>query len=207
MRVFVLSTGRCGSMTFTHACRHMSNFTAGHERNAGWSPSEHLDYPDDHVESDNRLSWFLGPLGERYPDARYVHLRRDPDAVVASLLKRWPNDPTPLPWRRHPLRRIKRTVAPIWAPGTRAGNGMMGAFAYPLMSRPSPWPEAERRSVVNYYVDTVTANIRYFLRDKEHLTVDLENIATDFLAVWDWIGAEGDRDAAVAELGIRHNRS
>ena len=31
MRVFVLSTARCGSQTCERACRHLTNYTAGHE--------------------------------------------------------------------------------------------------------------------------------------------------------------------------------
>ena len=31
MNVFILCTGRCGSLTFTRACGHMTNFTTAHE--------------------------------------------------------------------------------------------------------------------------------------------------------------------------------
>lgn len=70
MRVFVLNTGRCGSMTFYKACSHITNYTAGHQTRKGLS----LDYPDNHIEIDNRLSWFLGTMDKKYPDAFYVHL-------------------------------------------------------------------------------------------------------------------------------------
>jgi hypothetical protein len=36
MRVFVLNTGRCGSLTFTRACQaSISNYTAAHESRSG----------------------------------------------------------------------------------------------------------------------------------------------------------------------------
>ena len=90
MNVFVLCTGRCGSVTFSKACEHIKNFTTGHETMAGKYPTLRLMYPANHIEVDNRLSWFLGRLDETYGDnAVYVHLMRNPNAVAQSLLKRW----------------------------------------------------------------------------------------------------------------------
>lgn len=90
MNVFVLSTGRCGSTTFAEACRHITNFTAAHESNWGRVGPTRLQYPDNHIEVDNRLSWMLGELDRRYgQDAFYVHLRRDPERVAASFARRW----------------------------------------------------------------------------------------------------------------------
>jgi len=87
--VFVLCTGRCGSVTFARACGHFSNYTAGHESNRERGPAR-LAYPEGHIEVDNRLAWFLGGLDERYGDeAFYVHLLRDEDQVAASYDRRW----------------------------------------------------------------------------------------------------------------------
>jgi hypothetical protein len=89
-RVFVLGTGRCGTFTFTRACEHITNFSVGHEtRVEAFGPSR-FEYPMRHIEVDNKLSWFLGQLGVRYPDAYYVHLRRDREATAQSFLRRWP---------------------------------------------------------------------------------------------------------------------
>lgn len=85
MPVFVLSTGRCGSMTFARACSHATNFTAAHESGLR---DRHFRYPENHIEVDNRLSWMLGRLGEQYPYAEWVHLRRD-HGVAESYAKRW----------------------------------------------------------------------------------------------------------------------
>jgi hypothetical protein len=71
MQVFVLCTGRCGSMTFTRACQHMTNFTAGHESRKRFLFGEKLSYPRNHIEADNRLSWCLGVLNDRYGASAY----------------------------------------------------------------------------------------------------------------------------------------
>jgi len=58
------------------------------------------------------------------------------------------------------------------------------------------------------YVETVNANIAAFLRDKSRVErVRLEDAKQDFQRFWDWIGAEGDLDAALAEWDINHNAS
>ena len=87
--VFVLCTGRCGSVTFAKACGHFSNYSAGHETNRATGPAR-LAYPEGHIEVDNRLAWFLGGLEERYgDDALYLHLVRDESQVAASYDRRW----------------------------------------------------------------------------------------------------------------------
>ena len=89
--VFVLCTGRCGSVTVATACGHLTNFTAGHETRAARILENRFAYPPNHIESDNRLSWHLGGLGQRFDDkdVLYVHLKRDRDAVARSYAKRW----------------------------------------------------------------------------------------------------------------------
>jgi hypothetical protein len=85
MRVFVVGTGRCGSMTFARAARHMTNYTAAHESPI---PAD-LRFPDGHVEVSPRLTWLLPSLVEIYPaDTLYVHLRRKKEEVVRSWLHR-----------------------------------------------------------------------------------------------------------------------
>ena len=90
MNVFVLTSGRSGSLTFAEACRHITNYSTGHETRVGLIGEARLDYPERHIEVDNRLAWFLGRLQAGYgDDAFYVHLRRDPEATAASHVKRW----------------------------------------------------------------------------------------------------------------------
>jgi hypothetical protein len=90
VNIFVLCTGRCGSVTFAKACAHITNFTSAHESRVNRLGDERLAYPDAHIEVDNRLSWFLGRLDEKYGDsAFYVHLTRDPEATAQSFNRRW----------------------------------------------------------------------------------------------------------------------
>jgi hypothetical protein len=62
MNVFVLTTGRSGSLTFAEACRRITNYTTGHETRVGRVGPERLAYPDRHIEVDHRLAWFLGRM-------------------------------------------------------------------------------------------------------------------------------------------------
>jgi len=92
MRVFILATGRCGTMTFAKACSHITNYTSGHETHR-FHPERFPFYPDNHIEVDSHLSWMLGSLWlQQYcfqgDGVQYVHLWRDPDAVARSFLKR-----------------------------------------------------------------------------------------------------------------------
>jgi hypothetical protein len=100
MNVFVLTTGRSGSLTFAEACRHITNYTTGHETRVGLVGAGRLDYPDRHIEVDNRLAWFLGRMEAAFGDsAVYVHLRRDAEATAASHVKRW-NKPAMQSYRK-----------------------------------------------------------------------------------------------------------
>jgi hypothetical protein len=89
MNIFILNTGRCGSTTFIKACQHITNFSAAHESLASQAGFKRLAYPDQHIEADNRLSWFLGRLDEKYSnDAFYVHLKRTKKNTVDSFSRR-----------------------------------------------------------------------------------------------------------------------
>jgi hypothetical protein len=91
MNVFVLCTGRCGSTTFARACSHITNYGAAHESRITANGPSRLNYPDNHIEADNRLSWMLGRLDQKYGrSAFYVHLWRNPADVAQSFLRRWP---------------------------------------------------------------------------------------------------------------------
>ncbi len=89
MNVFILNSGRCGSTTFIEACRHIRNFSAGHETRLRLIGPDRLAYPERHIEADNRLAWMPGRLEEAYgARAWYVHLTRAPEAVAASFARR-----------------------------------------------------------------------------------------------------------------------
>lgn len=87
MNVFVLCTGRCGSVTFAKACSHLSNYTASHEANRDKLGKARFAFPDNHIAVDPRFSYCIGRL-DRYHgrNAFYVHLTRDPEAVINSYI-------------------------------------------------------------------------------------------------------------------------
>ena len=176
-RVFVLCTGRCGSTTFGAAAAHCRNFTSGQESRNQYIGAQRFAYPDQHIEIDNRLSWTLGKLDQCFGDAPYyVHLLRDPETVAASFV-------------------------------TRHRYGLMKAYREGILAKHfNRTPDAPLMDVARELVDTVTLNIAAFLKDKSRvMTVRVEDIATDFPAFWDWIGAQGNLDAAMAEWQIKHN--
>ena len=89
MNVFILNSGRCGSTTFIKACQHITNYTAAHESLLSNTGAQRFNYPKNHIEADNRLSWLLGRLDNKYTnDALYVHLTRNKNDVTTSFSKR-----------------------------------------------------------------------------------------------------------------------
>ncbi len=178
MNVFILNTGRCGSITFIKACRHISNFSSGHESRCSLLGEAHFDYPENHIEADNRLSWLLGRLDKHYGNnAVYVHLQRNNEDTATSYVKRYA--------LAEGILRAYLTSILLWLPKST-----------PLMS------------VALDYCDTVNCNIELFLKDKTRkMEFRLENAKQDFQRFWDFIGAEGDIDAALSEFDTAHNAS
>lgn len=176
MNVFVLNSGRCGSMTWIQACRHITNYSAGHESRTHMVGDKRLAYPDDHIEADNRLSWLLGRLDHAYGnDAFYVHLQRDREATARSFAR-------------------------------RRDFGILHAYQEGILFGSDP--EIDALTLARDYLETVERNIQLFLRDKSRvMQARLENLEEDFQRFWQAIGAEGDLEAALAELKIRYNRS
>jgi hypothetical protein len=89
MNVFILNSGRCGSTTFIKACQHITNYTSAHESLLSNTGKLRFNYPENHIEADNRLSWLLGRLDNTYGDnAFYVHLKRNPEDTANSFARR-----------------------------------------------------------------------------------------------------------------------
>jgi len=171
MRVFVLCTGRSGSASLVKACSHIQNFTSGHESHAK-EILHRLEYRDEHIEVDNRLSWFLGGLYEKYGDtAFYVHLIRERESCVKSFNQRWNNH-----------------------------SSIIRAFASGILKQNISKLTAENKlEIANLYYDTVNMNIEFFLREKDQkMTIYLENINEDFLDFWKRIDAKGDLQSALS---------
>jgi hypothetical protein len=99
---------------------------------------ERLLYPEDHIEIDNRLSWFLGKLDEKYGDnAFYVHLRRNDLATAQSLAKRI---------------------------GQKYRQGIMGAYEGDIVMR--VLPEYEDLGICWGYVETVNTTTEMLPRQE-----------------------------------------
>jgi hypothetical protein len=175
--VFVLSTGRCGSLTFAKACEHITNYTVGHESRAHMIGPERLNYPDNHIEVDNRLCWFLGQLPE---DAFYVHLTRDPEEVARSYSRRW----------------HKGGIMEAFARGITARADIADLDSMEI----ARWyVETVSSNIVNF----IEKNGKW----GKWTGVRLAEVQEHFSAFWYYTGAEGDLDAALAEFDVRHNAS
>jgi hypothetical protein len=181
MNVFVLCTGRSGSTSFIKACQHISNYSAAHETLSNSCGDKRFDFPKNHIEADNRLSWQLGQLNEKFgKNAFYVHLKRNSKSVAKSYYKRF--------------------LLP---------KSMIYAYANGIKKLP---PESlnpnERFEVCLDYVETVNANIKYFLEDKPHkIEIDLEDIKPKFESFWKTIKAQGNLNLALSEFDHKHNKS
>lgn len=179
--VFVLNAGRSGSTSFAKACAHISNYTSGHETKSWQVGAARLNYPTEHIEVDNKLSWMLGLLDAKYgDDAFYVYLIRDRSKVVSSWNQLW----------NHSFSNIR-----FFAEGV-------------LSNIPGLLSEAEKLQISEHHYDAVNANIKLFLKDKTNvITIQFEDIENGFRQFWEEIGAEGDLQAALNEFKVKHNAS
>ena len=107
------------------------------------------------------------------------------------------------------LTRRRKLVARSYSNLFHSGfhSSMMRAFSQGILIRPR-WKPKQHVKVARFYVDTVNDNIQEFLRHRPH-TMDfpLEQAGELFPVFWQWIGAEGDLTAAMAEFDVRHNAS
>jgi hypothetical protein len=176
MNIFILCTGRCGSTTFIKACSHISNFSSAHESRTFLLGVERFNYPLQHIEADNRLSWLLGRLDRSYGNnAFYVHLKRNTEATAASYVKRYNNGGIMQSYRGMGI--LMRL--------NEATNPMLVAIDY---------------------CDTVNSNIEAFLKDKSNkMQFRLEHGKEDFQTFCSWIDAQVDINAALAEFDTCHN--
>jgi len=163
----------------------MDNYTVAHEsqkllRDSAIShPYRLLRFPDDHIEVDNRLSYFLGTLHKEYGDgAYYVHLLRNQHEVARSLAGR-----------------------DAWS--------ILFAFASGVLQYRDEaqfLTEEQRYEIGLHYWDTINDNIQMFLRDKSHyMTMWIHDIKDAFADFWYAIDGKGDLQAAISEWDVRHN--
>lgn len=178
MNVFVLCTGRCGSVTFVEAARHITNYSAAHESLSYHVGLERFRFPDRHIEADNRLAWLLGRLDAVFGDhAFYVHLKRDRLATAKSFEK-------------------------------RVSYGIMSAYHTTILMGTERNNYASTLDFCLDYVDTVNENIKFFLRDKtKTMEFRLEEAEAHWPIFWERIGAEGDLLRSQAAWRTSHNAS
>lgn len=175
-RVFVLSAGRAASTAFCSACKHITNFSAAHESSASLPFPERIDYPNQHIEIDNRLTWFLPHIEDKYGDnAIYVYLRRDKEKIARSYEERW-----------------------------HLNVSIVKAFGHGVLMKPKI-SMSERLDVCRSYVDYVDAAILLHLKDKNAIYVDAENLQQDFRTFFDAINAQGDIEKCIQEFSAVHN--
>jgi hypothetical protein len=177
MNVFILNTGRCGSTTFIEACRHITNYTAGHETRVQLIGTDRLAYPPNHIEADNRLSWMLGRLDAAYGDnAWYVHLTRNRAQVAASFAR-------------------------------RTDFGIMKAYREGILLHEGQGQASAESLAQDYIDTVETNIALFLKNKPHTMNCLLEQAREDFKRFWSWIGAHGNLDAALAQWDVRHNAS
>lgn len=181
MRVFVVGTGRCGTVTFSKACRHISNYTSAHERMAQQpAVANRLKIPDNHIEVDPHLFYYLASIIQKYPDALFIHLTRDVDKVTRSQIRR---------------------------PSTRT-RGIGPLVSVCLQQNYWKMNDSHRREAIKFLVSSTIDNIRAILKTADNVAeVCIDDLHEWFPSFWKSIDAEGDLERAVAECKIKHNAS
>jgi len=175
MNIFILSTGRCGSVTFVEACKFIENFSSAHESKVDRFGDARLAFSDNHIESDNRLSWFLGRLDKQYGnDAFYVHLTRNNESTAKSYSKRM------------------------------SSGLLMKAYMYGiymgLNDEQDPYDLALDMCVtVNANIEF------FLKDKSNKMTMSLENVSHDFPLFWQKIGAKGNLEKAMEQWQCQHN--
>ena len=181
--IFVLSSGRCGSMTFIKACKHINNYSSEHEsgRNLKSDQKYNLIYPNYHIESDNRLTWFLGNLDKIYGNkSYYIKLTRDKNKIINSYLKR-----------------------------KSLNQGIIPAFAINIFQQ-KKWKITDNgyKWATESFVNTSYNNIDLFLKDKKNkIEIDIEKPISKFKQFWHEINADGDLNKAIDEFSKSYNSS
>lgn len=166
-------------MSLERACRHLTNYSVAHESRCNALGEERLHFPDNHIEIDNRLTWFLGRLDATYgKEAIYIHMTRDSETVAKSYGKRWNRE-----------------------------TSIIRAYAYGILKRQEQHI-GNTGDICLDYVETVNENIVQFLKDKpKSMTFRLENAEEDLPKFWSLIQGEGDFDAAKEAFANSANTS
>jgi len=162
-------------MTFIKACEHITNFSSAHESRCDRLGDARLAYPDNHIEADNRLSWFLGRLDNHYGNnAMYVHLMRNSHDTASSYAKRL----------------FPGGIIPAYR------NGILQYL---------PDDISDMSVSLDYYDTVSSNIEHFLKDKTRKMEFNIENAKEDFKKFWELVGAEGDIDAALAEFDITYN--
>jgi len=164
-------------MTFIKACSHITNYTSSHESRIADIGQQRLDYPDHHIEADNRLAWFLGRLDEAYgDDPFFVHLTRFRQRVAESYAR-------------------------------RADFGLMHAYKNGILGYPERTNYDAIDVALDAYDTIDANIRFFLRNKPRTMQLSLENAAVEFGEYWSRIGAEGNYQAALAEWQSKTNTS
>lgn len=170
MRVFVVCVGRCGSVSFREACRYAQNYTTGHESKCGL-----LEYPDQHIEVSAQVRSVIVHIARKYPDAKWVHLRREPASCIPSIARLDRGA-----FVEH-YRLLFNTIMPSNQP-------IDVAYRY-------YWAEN----------DKIEAQLQFAVPEGQRLTMHLETIRDGWRTFWAWIGAQGNYEASLMAWDVKRN--
>lgn len=178
MRVFVIGTGRCGTVTLSRALALQASFSVGHESRAAHF-RDRLFYPDRHIEIDNRLTWFASLLREIYEvnETVFVHMRRDPYEVAMSYAVRY-------------------------RPG-----GLMHAFMHGIIqTTPGRGDYEERLHTALLMVNAIQAQCDLFLQTVPlAVTIDLHAPDSGLKILCEYTGLQSHEEDFVKAMGHVHN--
>ena len=138
---------------------------------------DRVDYPENHITVDNRLSWFLGRLNNKFADdAYYVHLKRNRRDVAKSRYNDWL-------------------------------VGMMAAYSQGILEHGQPTPGDELAVCFDYVDCITENIEHFLKDKTKKQTIWIEEAETDFQVFWDAIKAEGDLGAALNEFSLKHGET
>ncbi len=177
MNVFVLCTGRCGSKTFAAACKHnITNYTASHE------------------SGPFRTTQFLDDLVFHYPPN---HIEVDNALTLfAPILARQYGSGA---YFVHLLRNADDCIDSLAQ--RRCSRRMYG-----LLFGKKAAPKHTERRRANVYYRVCNSILERLMDGVSGTTVHIETPERGFSEMWESIGAEGDYDKALRDLGKHLNK-
>lgn len=139
--------------------------------------NDRFNYPPNHIEADNRLSWLLGRLDRAYgANAYYVHLKRNDQETAESFLKRYSSGI---------IRAYRGSGIIMGLPPT--ADAMSVCLDY--------------CNTVNSNID------HFLKGKPHKMRFSLENAENDFPEFCDRINAKVDLAKALMEFTVKHNAS